>query len=141
MKPATGMCVMVMAVAFLASCVSEPVTIDVIKHHFEQADKDADGVLDWDELVMARKQMGHRDPAADARKVLGLWDENHDEKISLQEFLDYNRPHWRDEAESQIVTGRTESHGGFSLVKEVTKTISKTLDSANLGFLWKLSTQ
>lgn len=76
---------------------SYPASLIPFKSHFDKADINADGVLDFEELVAARSQMGHQDPAADAHRVIGLWDQNRDEKITLEEFLDYTRPHWQDQ--------------------------------------------
>jgi len=129
-----------MALASFKPSASEPVSIDVIKTHFNEADKDADGILDWDELVAARKQMGHKDPVADAHKVLGLWDKNRDGNISLEEFLDYNRPHWRDEDEAEVVTRNVKNGRGFTVAREVTRNLdilTKKFESSNFGFLWR----
>mmetsp|Transcript_76310 Transcript_76310/g.138986 ORF Transcript_76310/g.138986 Transcript_76310/m.138986 type:complete len:718 (-) Transcript_76310:57-2210(-) len=79
-----------------------PASLAPIKSHFDKADINADGVLDLEELVTARSQMGHQDPVADAHRVIGLWDQNHDEKITLEEFLDYTRPHWQDQVATTV---------------------------------------
>ena len=68
-----------------------------MKSKFAESDTNGDGSLDFEELTVARSQMGHKDGAASAERVISKWDKNGDRKIEVEEYLDYVHPKWRDE--------------------------------------------
>merc|ERR1719171_3017417 len=48
-------------------------------------------------MKVARKKMGHKDAEKSANTVIGRWDKDKDGKVTMEEYLDYNKPNWRDE--------------------------------------------
>merc|ERR1712048_1428587 len=73
------------------------VTVKKMREKFAESDTNSDGLLDMEELVAARGQMGHKDPHSSANRVLERWDKDGNTKISVEEYLDGVKPDWRNE--------------------------------------------
>merc|ERR1712224_199291 len=58
------------AAALCACLVAGKTSVKDMKAKFEENDKNNDGFLDFDELVVARGQMGHADAEASAKRVI-----------------------------------------------------------------------
>mmetsp|Transcript_39169 Transcript_39169/g.101294 ORF Transcript_39169/g.101294 Transcript_39169/m.101294 type:complete len:96 (-) Transcript_39169:49-336(-) len=94
---------MVRLALWLAALASAPhlatarVDVATMKDGWKSSDLNGDGFVDFDEMVKARSKMGHKDAEKSAKKVMDRWDIDKDGKITVEEYLDYNRPNWRDE--------------------------------------------
>merc|ERR1712224_742976 len=79
------------AAALCACLAAGKTSVKDMKAKFEENDKNNDGFLDFDELVVARGQMGHADAEASAKRVIDWWDKDGDKKVTVEEYLDYTR--------------------------------------------------
>mmetsp|Transcript_3884 Transcript_3884/g.5995 ORF Transcript_3884/g.5995 Transcript_3884/m.5995 type:complete len:93 (+) Transcript_3884:68-346(+) len=68
-----------------------------MKQSFKDSDTNGDGLLNYEELVEARRQGGWDNPEEHAKGTVKKWDANGDAHVTLEEYLDFNEPKWRNE--------------------------------------------